>query len=299
MSRGIIRKALSGFYYVDDGERVYACRARGKHRHAGQSPLVGDRVEFTPLPDGSGALDQILPRKNQFARPAVANIDLLVVVASQAVPVTEPYLIDRVTALAARRDCPSLICVNKWDLAPGTDLASIYEKAGFPTVRLSAATGEGVEELRRAIAGKVCAFTGNSGVGKSSLLNALEPDMDLATGQVSDKLGRGRHTTRHVELFRLSCGALAADTPGFSSFGEDPKELGRKEGLQYAFPEFAPYLNQCRFPDCAHGREKGCAVLAAVKAGAIPLSRHESYLRLYREAAAIPAWVWDQEERKE
>ena len=143
MSRGIIRKALSGFYYVDDGERVYACRARGKHRHAGQSPLVGDRVEFTPLPDGSGALDQILPRKNQFARPAVANIDLLVVVASQAVPVTEPYLIDRVTALAARRDCPSLICVNKWDLAPGTDLASIYEKAGFPTVRLSAATGEG------------------------------------------------------------------------------------------------------------------------------------------------------------
>ena len=299
MSRGIIRKALSGFYYVDDGERVYACRARGKHRHAGQSPLVGDRVEFTPLPDGSGALDRILPRKNQFARPAVANIDLLVVVASQAVPVTEPYLIDRVTALAARRDCPSLICVNKWDLAPGTDLASIYEKAGFPTVRLSAATGEGVEELRRAIAGKVCAFTGNSGVGKSSLLNALEPDMDLATGQVSDKLGRGRHTTRHVELFRLSCGALAADTPGFSSFGEDPKELGRKEGLQYAFPEFAPYLDQCRFPDCAHRKEKGCAVLAAVKAGAIPPSRHQSYLRLYEEAAAIPDWVWDQEERKE
>ena len=139
MSEGTIRKALSGFYYVDDGQQVYACRARGKHRHAGESPLVGDRVEFTPLPDGSGALDRILPRKNQFARPAVANIDLLVVVASQAVPVTEPYLIDRVTALAARRGCPSLICVNKWDLEPGTDLASIYEKAGFPTVRLSAA----------------------------------------------------------------------------------------------------------------------------------------------------------------
>ena len=155
MSEGIIRKALSGFYYVDDGTELVTCRARGKHRHAGLTPLVGDRVRFTPLEGGQGALDEILPRKNEFYRPAVANIDLLVVVASQAVPVTEPYLIDRVTALAARRGCPSLICVNKWDLEAGTGLASIYERAGFPTVRLSAATGEGVEELRRAIAGKV------------------------------------------------------------------------------------------------------------------------------------------------
>ena len=298
MSQGIIRKALSGFYYVDDGTQVFACRARGKHRHSRQSPLVGDRVEFTPLPDGSGALDQILPRRNEFARPAVANIDLLVVVASQAPPVTDPFLIDRVTALAAGRGCPSLICVNKWDLAPGDGLADLYEQAGLPTIRLSAATGEGVEELRRAISGKVCAFTGNSGVGKSSLLNALEPSMDLPTGEVSDRLGRGRHTTRHVELFRLSCGALAADTPGFSSFGEDSKELGRKERLAYAFPEFAPYLGRCRFPDCAHLKEKGCAVLAAVKAGEIPSSRHQSYLRLYEEAAAIPDWMWDQAERK-
>ena len=290
MSQGIIRKALSGFYYVDDGKQVYTCRARGKHRHSRQTPLVGDRVEFTPLEAGSGALDQILPRKNQFSRPAVANLDLLVVVASQAVPVTDPYLIDRVTALAARRGCPSLICVNKWDLTPGTDLAAIYEKAGLPTIRLSASTGEGIEALRSAIAGKVCAFTGNSGVGKSSLLNALEADMELATGQVSDKLGRGRHTTRHVELYRLSCGALAADTPGFSSFGEDPQELGRPEELQYAFPEFAPYLDKCRFPDCAHLKEKGCAVLAAVSEGKIPASRHKSYLRLYQEAKSVPDW---------
>ena len=298
MSEGTIRKALSGFYYVDDGQQVYACRARGKHRHAGQSPLVGDRVEFTRQVDGTGALDRILPRKNEFTRPAVANIDLLVVVASQAVPVTDPYLIDRVTALAALRGCSSLICVNKWDLAPGDDLATIYERAGLPTIRLSAVTGEGVEDLRRAISGKVCAFTGNSGVGKSSILNALEPDMDLATGQVSDKLGRGRHTTRHVELFRLSCGALVADTPGFSSFGEDPMELGRPEGLQAAFPEFAPYLGKCRFPDCAHLKEKGCAVLEAVRAGAIPPSRHQSYLRLYEEARSIPDWMWDQKEKR-
>lgn len=294
MSEGIIRKALSGFYYVDDGQTVTACRARGKHRYAGQAPLVGDRVRFTPLENGAGALDEILPRKNEFYRPAVANIDLLVVVAAQAVPVTDPYLIDRVVAIAESRGCDSLICVNKCDLASGEDLARIYEKAGFHTVRLSAQTGEGIDELRQAIAGKVCAFTGNSGVGKSSLLNALEPDMDLATAQVSDKLGRGRHTTRHVELFRLSCGALAADTPGFSSFDVDYMELGRKEEFQYAFREFAPYLGKCRFQDCAHLKEKGCAVLAAVAAGEIPKSRHQSYARLYAEAKAIPDW-----ERKE
>ena len=294
MSEGIIRKALSGFYYVDDGQSVITCRARGKHRHAKISPLVGDRVRFTTLEDGSGALDEILPRKNEFYRPAVANIDLLVVVASEAIPVTDPFLIDRVAAIAAARGCETLICVNKCDLEPGLKLARIYERAGFPTLQVSAETGEGLEELRRFLTGKVCAFTGNSGVGKSSILNALEADFDLPTGEISQKLGRGRHTTRHVELFRLSCGALAADTPGFSSFDVDRMELARKEELQYAFREFAPYLGRCRFQDCAHGKEKGCAVLAAVEAGDIPESRHRSYVRLYEQARAIPDW-----ERKE
>lgn len=290
MSEGIIRKALSGFYYVDDGQAVTACRARGKHRHAKITPLVGDRVRFTLLEDGAGALDEILPRKNEFYRPAVANIDLLVVVASQAVPVTDPFLIDRVAAIAQSRKCETLVCVNKCDLEPGEDLARIYEQAGFPTLRVSAETGEGIDALGQAIAGKVCAFTGNSGVGKSSILNALERDFDLATGEVSDKLGRGRHTTRHVELFRLSCGALAADTPGFSSFDVDKMELARKEELQYAFREFAPCLGKCQFQDCAHVKEKGCAVLEAVRAGTIPRTRHQSYVRLYEQAKAIPDW---------
>lgn len=294
MSEGIIRKALSGFYYVDDGERVCTCRARGKHRYARQSPLVGDRVRFTPLDGGQGALDELLPRKNEFYRPAVANIDLLVVVASQAIPATDPFLIDRVVAIAESRNCDSLICVNKCDLEPGEDLLEIYRKAGFPTIQVSAQTGEGVEELRQAISGKVCAFTGNSGVGKSSLLNALEPAMALETGAVSDKLGRGRHTTRHVELYRLSCGALVADTPGFSSFDVERMELARKETLQYAFREFAPYLGKCLFQDCAHRKEKGCAVLEAVRSGEIPPTRHQSYLRLYEQSMAIPDW-----ERKE
>lgn len=294
MSEGIIRKALSGFYYVDDGTELVTCRARGKHRHAGLTPLVGDRVRFTPLEGGQGALDEILPRKNEFYRPAVANIDLLVVVASQAVPATDPFLIDRVVAIAESRGCDSLICVNKCDLEPGEDLLQTYRRAGFRTIRISARTGEGIGELRQAISGKVCAFTGNSGVGKSSILNALEPAMALETGEVSDKLGRGRHTTRHVELYRLSCGALAADTPGFSSFDVDRMELARKETIQYAFREFAPYLGKCRFQDCAHGKEKGCAVAEAVRTGAIPASRYQSYLRLYEQAKAIPDW-----ERKE
>ena len=289
-SEGIIMKALSGFYYVDDGQTVTACRGRGKLRRDKINPRVGDRVRFTPLENGSGALEEILPRKNEFFRPAVANIDQLVVIASQAIPVTDPFLIDRVAAIAESRGCDVVVCVNKCDLADGEPLAAIYRAAGFRTLMVSAETGEGMEELRQAITGKVSAFTGNSGVGKSSILNALDPQFSLATGDVSQKLGRGRHTTRHVELLRLSCGALVADTPGFSSFDVDRMELARAEDLQYAFREFAPYLDKCRFQDCAHVKEKGCAVLEALDQGKIQPTRHQSYVRLYQQAKAVPDW---------
>ena len=292
---GIILKALSGFYYVDGGDgALTACRGRGKFRHQKLTPLVGDRVRFTPLGEGAGILDEILPRKNQFQRPAVANIDQLVVIASGAVPVTDPFLIDRVVSIAEGRDCEPVICINKCDLDAAEELYQTYRKAGFLTLRVSAETGEGIPELAAAIAGKVSAFTGNSGVCKSSILNALEPEFRLQVGEVSDKLGRGRHTTRHVELFRLSSGAIVADTPGFSSFDTEGMELRRPEELQYTFREFAPYLDQCRFTGCAHVKEKGCAVLAAVKAGAIAPSRHASYVRLYEQAKEVPEW-----ERKE
>jgi len=288
---GIICKALSGFYYVDCGGETVTCRARGKFRHEKVKPLVGDRVEFTAQGDGTGTVDALLPRKNQFQRPAVANIDLLVIVASGAIPITDPFLIDRVAAMAQRRGVESLICFNKWDLEQPDALLETYRRAGFPTLRLSAETGEGVEELSHFIAGKVCAFTGNSGVGKSSLLNALEPGFGLPVGEVSEKLGRGRHTTRHVELFRLQNGAVVADTPGFSSFEEADGALGcPPEELQYAFREFQPYLGTCRFLDCAHVKEKGCAVLEAVRAGEIAQSRHDSYVRLYELAKAVPQW---------
>lgn len=288
---GVILKALSGFYYVDGGDgRLIACRGRGKFRHQKLTPLVGDRVTFTVLEGESGVLDAILPRKNQFHRPAVANIDQLVVVASGAVPVTDPFLIDRVVSIAEGRNCESIIVLNKCDLDAAEELYQTYVQAGFPTLRVSAETGEGIPALQKIIAGKVSAFTGNSGVGKSSILNALQPDFRLQVGAVSDKLGRGRHTTRHVELFRLDNGAIVADTPGFSSFDTEETELRRPETLERTFREFAPYLGQCRFTGCAHVKEKGCAVLEAVKEGKIPGSRHASYVRLYKQAKEVPEW---------
>ena len=183
-----------------------------------------------------------------------------------------------------------MICFNKWDLEQPQGLFETYQKAGFPTLRVSAETGEGIDALSTLIAEKVCAFTGNSGVGKSSILNALEPGFHLQVGDVSDKLGRGRHTTRHVELYRLKNGAVVADTPGFSSFEEETGVGCGPEEVQYAFREFAPYLDRCRFVGCAHVKEKGCAVLEALAAGEIAQSRHDSYVRLYEQAKEVPEW---------
>lgn len=287
--RGRIKKALSGFYYVDTDEGIVTCRARGRFRKEGVSPLVGDMVEITAS-GTEGMVDAIEPRRNVFARPAVANIDQLVIVASNAIPRTDPYLIDRMTAIAALKNCEVLLCINKSDLDRADELCAVYAQAGLPFVLVSAETGEGVEELRERMAGKLSAFTGNSGVGKSSLLNALDPHFSAQVGEVSQALGRGRHTTRHVELYKLSGGAELIDTPGFSSF--DTAELGLelKEKLPETFADFAPYLGGCRFVGCSHTKEKGCAVLAAVKAGEISPSRHTSYLRLYNELKDLREW---------
>ena len=291
MSKGRIQKALSGFYYVDvGGERPLECRARGKFRKTGVSPLVGDWVEVMETEPGHGMVWEILPRRCAFDRPAVANVDQLVAVASCATPETDPFLIDRVASLAALKDCPTVVCINKCDLVPGDALAEIYRAAGIPTVCVSAETGEGLPELRRLIKGKLSAFTGNSGVGKSSILNALDPEFSLPVAEISEKLGRGRHTTRHVELFRLSCGAEIIDTPGFSSFESEDLSLELKEHLPETFVEFRPYLEKCSFTGCSHTKEKGCAVLKAVKAGEIPKSRHQSYVRLYEELKDLRHW---------
>lgn len=290
MIEGRIQKALSGFYYVDTGSEVLTCRARGKFRKDGVSPLVGDRVEVRELGNGEGFVERICPRKNAFARPAVANIDQLVIIGSGAIPKTDPFLIDRVAAIAALKGCEAIILLNKCDLDRADDLYDLYRAAGFQTLRVSAETGEGLEKLKPLIAGKLSAFTGNSGVGKSSILNALDPAFDLKVGEISEALGRGRHTTRHVELFKLSCGAEIVDSPGFSSFETDELNLEWKHRLPETFREFAPYLGQCRFVGCSHTKEKGCAVLEAVRRGDIQKKRHESYLRLYEELKPLKDW---------
>ena len=284
-----IIKALSGFYYVQAEDGIVECRARGKFRKEGVSPLVGDFVTISRS-GKSGTVEEILPRKNSFIRPAVANVDLLVLLASCAIPQTEPFLIDRVLAIAGQQGVEPLICVNKNDLEPGEGLAGIYRRAGFRVVVTSAETGEGIDELRAAISGKLSAFTGNSGVGKSSILNALCPELKLAVGEVSEKLGRGRHTTRHIELYCLGNGTFVADTPGFSSFDTERMDLVLKDQLQYAFSDFAPYLGKCQFQDCAHLKEPGCAVRAALERGEIELTRYESYKRLYEMAKEIKPW---------
>ena len=285
---GRIIKSLSGFYDVQTGKKVITCRARGHMRRGGMSPLVGDIVDIS-VEKGKGMVEKIHPRKNCFVRPAVANLDLLVVFAANVNPVTEPFLIDRVAAIAGDQEVPVCICVNKCDMDPGTDLAAIYRQAGYTVIQTSAETGMGVDELRSALRGKFCAFTGNSGVGKSSILNRLSPELRLPVGEVSEKLGRGRHTTRHVQLYDVD-DALIADTPGFSSFDTDQMEVILKENLQYAFPEFGKYIGTCQFRDCSHRKEPGCAVTAALAAGEIGKSRYESYLKLYEKAMQINEW---------
>ena len=290
MPKGLIIKALSGFYYVKSGDEVVSCRARGKFRLDGVSPLVGDVVNFDLTDDGKGFVQSIEPRRNIFIRPAVANVDYLVLMCANVNPVTDPFLVDRVAVIAEHAHCGCIICINKCDLDPGDELFEIFSTTGYPVIRTSAVTGEGVEELRSLIRGKTVAFAGNSGVGKSSLLNTIAPGYNVSVGEVSQALGRGKHTTRHVELFDAGEGTMIADTPGFASFDLTQMKPIRKMELQHDFPEFRPHIGLCRFLDCAHLKEPGCAVLEAVERGEIHPSRHRSYQRLFEISAQYKEW---------
>jgi len=286
---GRIVRSLSGFYDVKTTAGTITCRGRGSLRRGPEIPLTGDLVEITR--EGSkGMVERILPRRNRFVRPAVANVDALVVFAANVNPVTEPYLIDRVAAIAGDQGVEVYLCINKCDLDPALDLVKIYRNAGFTVITASAQTGEGVEELRQLLQGKLTAFTGNTGVGKSSMLNRLCPRLALATGEVSEKLGRGRHTTRHVELYALDEDTYVADTPGFASFDTEQMDVILKENLQYAFGDFAPFIGKCQFHDCTHRAEPGCGIRQAVQEGLIQESRYQSYLRLYEKSEKIKLW---------
>ena len=270
--------------------RIYECRARGIFRKMGVTPLAGDFVTASVEPDGTGTVEEIQPRRNFLFRPPVANLDQLVIVVSVCEPSPNLLNTDRVIASAVDKGIEPVLVLSKTDLMPVESLEKIYSAAGLRCFSVSCETGEGVEEVKRILPGKTTAFTGNSGVGKSTLLNSLYRGLNLQTGEISRKLGRGRHTTRKVQLLKLDGGGYVADTPGFSSITLEKSDRIAKENLPFCFPEFAPYLDQCRFSSCSHTREKGCAVLQAVRDGKISKSRHDSYAAMYWEMDGIKEW---------
>ena len=284
---GVVIKGIGGNYDVACGDEILRCRASAKLRRGVLA--AGEYVTLRVTGSGGYILER-LPRRNGLIRPAIANIDQLVILCSQAPPVTDPYLIDKVTVVALYQGIRPIILLNKCDLHPSGELYDAYQKAGFPVVRASAVTGEGVEELTAMLAGKISAFTGNSAIGKSSILNRIDSRFGLQVGDMSEKIARGRHTTRHVELLRLGNGGLVADTPGFSTFDAVRMEKLTRENLQHYFPELEPYFARCRFSDCRHIKEPGCLVREAVERGDIARSRYESYCKLYEEVAAQKLW---------
>ena len=285
--QGRILKATGGFYYVLSDAVLYECRARGLFRKTGVSPLVGDWVEIEETGEEKGYVTRILDRKNSLIRPPLANLDQLFLVVSVADPQPNLLVLDKLIAIAEHKKIEPLLIVTKTDLGEWETLAALYEKAGFQVFCTGLDQDSDLAMLRRSMEGKISAFCGNSGVGKSSLLNRIDSRLDLSTAQISQKLGRGRHTTRHVQLYPVSGGGYIADTPGFSSMDLERYEVILKEQLQYCFREFGPHLNQCRFTGCSHTKEKGCAVLAAMKEGEIASSRHDSYCTLYEAAKNI------------
>lgn len=287
---GRIRKSLSGFYEVEAADNLYTCKARGVFRKTGITPLVGDLVRISvEAADEEGTVDEVLPRRNALSRPPVANLDNLFIVVSVCEPEPNALVVDRLTAIAEYKKIEPVIVVTKSDLGAAGRLTETYRKAGFRTFCVGEDDRGSVPQIRELLRGHISAFTGNTGVGKSTLLNALDPSLSIATAQISQKLGRGRHTTRHVELYS-TCGGCVADTPGFSALDIENGEFIHKDELQYCFREFAPYLGACRFTSCAHVRDKGCRVLEAVQAGEIAPSRHASYVALYEEAKQIKDW---------
>ncbi len=287
---GIITKITGGFYYVEAAEKTYECKARGVFRKRGATPLVGDYVVID-VPDGDGfcSIDSINERKNSLVRPALANLDVLVIVSSVVEPALNTYIIDKMICAAIDKNIEPVVVFSKTDLKSCDEYIDIYNKANIKAIEYSSVTGKGLDEIKAVLSGKTSAFSGNSGVGKSTLLNALFPQLDLKTGEISDKLGRGRHTTRTVELFKCF-GGYVADTPGFSTVDLDRYEIIKKDDLQHCFPEFSDYIGECKFTSCAHICEKGCAVLGAVNDGIISKSRHDSYVRMYNEVKDIKDW---------
>ncbi len=286
---GIIIKGIGGFYYVEAAGEIYECKARGVFRKSGIKPLAGDRVAISINENAENTIDEIYERSSVLMRPPVANVDRLFIVSSVCEPKPVLLIIDRLTALAVSKDIEPIVVFTKNDLESADEYISIYRKAGIKSFAVSCVNGEGVDLVKKELEGHISAFCGNSGVGKSSLLNAIDPELALKTGEISDKLGRGRHTTRHSELFKVE-GGYVADTPGFSSFETEETEPILKDDLPFAFKEFELYIGQCKFTSCLHTKDKGCRIIQAVEDGEIPVSRHESYCTMMEQAKNIKEW---------
>jgi len=289
-STGFVIKCVGGFYTVETVQGMATCRARGRFRKEGVSPCAGDQAVVQVDEDGAGALVEILPRKNYLVRPPVANLDCLFVVASVLEPAVNLALVDKTIAVAEINGVEPVVVFTKTDLGDAGPLLEIYRLAGIECCAVCAERGEGIQRVRELAAGKVSAFLGNSGVGKSTLMNMAFPCLKLETGKISQKLGRGRHTTRQVEFFPLPEGGYAADTPGFSTFDVERYQLTGKEQLVSGFREIKHFSQGCQFSSCSHTCEKGCAVLGAAKEGKIARSRIENYGAMYQEIKGVKKW---------
>lgn len=283
-----IIKGIGGFYYVETAEGVLECKAKGIFRKRKITPLAGDRVTLE-TENGANIIAEILPRKNAMVRPPIANLDVLFIVASTTQPTPSTLIIDQMSAIAVDKGIQPVVVVTKGDLGDVSMLRQAYEKAGIPIIFIDHETGAGYDQIRSHIKGKLCAFCGNSGVGKSTLLNALAPNLAQETAGISQKLGRGKHTTREVTIFH-ACDGLIADTPGFASLDMLKACYIAKENLEFAFPEFKPYFGQCKFTGCSHRSETGCAVRAALEAGELSETRYRSYVTMYEEAMQENEW---------
>ena len=288
---GIIIKGIGGFYYVETAVGIYECKARGVFRKDKITPMVGDHVVININDNAENTIDDIKERRSALQRPPVANIDQLVIVVSGTEPRPNTLLVDRLTAIAVKNNIEPVIVLNKSDLIDVGELIDIYSKTKFKVIKACGKTGEGIDEIREVLQNKVSAFTGNSGVGKSTILNRINPELELATNEISQKLGRGKHTTRECTLIKLDDNTYVADTPGFASLEILKQEVILKEDLADCFPEFEEFIEDCQFyPGCAHVKDKGCAVIKAVEDGVIAKSRHDSYKALYEEVKDVKEW---------
>ena len=285
--KGIITKGIGGFYYVEVANAIYECKARGIFRKNKISPLVGDVVEISINENAENTIDTILERKNSLIRPPVSNIDNLLIVVSTTDPKPNFYVIDKLIAIAEHKNIEPYIIISKTDLSSYAEIVNNYKDAGINLIVLD--NEDSYNKIKEIMKDKISAFTGNSGVGKTTLLNKLDNTLNLSTGAISDKLGRGRHTTRQAQLFRV-CGGYVIDTPGFSSLDFEKVEIIKKDELPYCFREFKEFLGTCKFTSCSHVNDKGCSICEAVKDGKISQSRHNSYIQMYNQAKEIKEW---------